>query len=109
LQLQRYGAQNRAALTESEARLWSALRAGQLGVSFRRQVPLGGQFIVDFRAPRARLVVRHLPCATPRGRRRADGRRNAKLRRLGYGVLRLPAVLVMKDLTVAVELVRAAL
>ena len=106
LQLQRYGAQNRAALTESEARLWSALRAGQLGVSFRRQVPLGGQFIVDFLAPRARLVVDGTYHARRRG---ADGRRDAKLRRLGYGVLRLPAVLVMKDLTVAVELVRAAL
>jgi very-short-patch-repair endonuclease len=31
--------------------------AGQLGVSFRRQVPLGNRFIVDFLAPVARLVV----------------------------------------------------
>jgi len=31
---------NRQALTPSEARLWSALKARQLGVRFRREVPL---------------------------------------------------------------------
>jgi very-short-patch-repair endonuclease len=56
-QLQHYAAQNRAAPTESEARLWSALSAGKLGVAFRRQVVLGNCFIVDFVAPRVRLVV----------------------------------------------------
>jgi very-short-patch-repair endonuclease len=108
LQLQVYAAQNRGALTESEARLWSALSAGQLGVSFRRQVPLGNRFIVDFLAPLARLVVEVDGCYHER-RRGADARRDAKLRRLGYRVLRLPAALVMNDLKAAVELVRAAL
>jgi very-short-patch-repair endonuclease len=42
-------------------------------------------------------------------RRGADARRDAKLRRLGYRVLRLPAALVMNDLKAAVELVREAL
>ena len=46
----------RQAPTESEARLWRALRSSQLGVAFRRQVPLLG-FIADFYAPSARLVV----------------------------------------------------
>ena len=40
--------QHRSCLTESEARLWSALNAGQLGVCFRRQVPVGARFIADF-------------------------------------------------------------
>ena len=55
--LQHYAAQNRAAPTESEARLWAALSCGKLGVAFRRQVVLGNRFIVDFVAPRVRLVV----------------------------------------------------
>jgi very-short-patch-repair endonuclease len=105
-QLPHYAAQNRAAPTESEARLWSALSAGKLGVAFRRQVVLGG-FIVDFLAPRARLVVEvdgsyHAQCVA------ADARRDSKLGRLGYHVLRIPAALVMGDLQAAVALVRAA-
>ena len=107
-QLHRYAAQNRAALTESEARLWSALSAGKLGVSFRRQVPVGDRFIVDFLAPRARLVV-EVDGGYHARRRGADGRRDGKLRRLGYRVLRLPAALVMNDLEAAVELVLASL
>jgi very-short-patch-repair endonuclease len=55
--LKRYAAENRAAPTESEARLWSALSGGKLGVSFRRQVVLDNHLIGDFLAPRARLVV----------------------------------------------------
>ena len=34
--------------TVSERRLWVELRSGQLGVSFRRQVVLGGRYIADF-------------------------------------------------------------
>jgi very-short-patch-repair endonuclease len=46
----------RQAPTYSEAALWRALRASQLGVVFRRQVPVLG-FIVDFLAPAQRLVI----------------------------------------------------
>jgi len=42
-------------------------------------------------------------------RPRADARRDAELRGLGYRVLRVEAALVMRDLTAAVMLVRAAL
>ncbi len=48
---------NRRVMTTSELRLWSALKARQLGVQYRREVPLAGRYIVDFCAPRARLVV----------------------------------------------------
>ena len=44
-------------LTESEAVLWSALKARQLGVSFRRQVPVTGLFIADFLASSFKLIV----------------------------------------------------
>ena len=107
-QLQHYAAQNRAAPTESEARLWSALSAGKLGVHFRRQVVLGTRFIVDFVAPCVRLVIE--VDGTSLARRAApDARRDSKLGRLGYRVLRLPAALVMNDLRAELELVRAAM
>jgi len=97
----------RQAPTDSEARLWRALHSSQLGVAFRRQVPLLG-FIADFYAPSARLVVEvdggyHARRAT------ADARRDRKLERAGYRVVRLPAELVMRDLPAAVLAVRGAL
>jgi very-short-patch-repair endonuclease len=44
-------------LTESESILWSRLRRKQLdGVQFYRQKPIAN-YIVDFYAPRANLVI----------------------------------------------------
>jgi very-short-patch-repair endonuclease len=97
----------RSFLTPSEARLWRELSAGKLGVQFRRQVPLG-RFIVDFCAPAALLVI-EVDGDYHARRRGADDRRDRKLRRLGYRVLRLEAELVLADLAGAVALVRAAL
>jgi very-short-patch-repair endonuclease len=107
-QLQLYAAQNRAAPTASEARLWSALNGGKLGVRFRRQVVLGSRFIVDFVAPRVRLVV-EVDGSYHAQRAAADARRDSKLHVLGYRVLRIPAALVMNDLGAALALVRTAL
>jgi len=42
-------------------------------------------------------------------RRSADASRDRKLRRLGYRVIRLDAELVLRDLSAAVALIRAAL
>jgi very-short-patch-repair endonuclease len=97
----------RSALTLSEARLWSRLRARQLGVQFRRQVVVG-RFVVDFLAPAAGLAV-EVDGGYHASRRRADEQRDRKLRRLGYRLLRLPSTLVMRDLDTAVDRVRAAL
>ena len=71
--------------TASERALWQHLRAGQLGVHFRRQVPLLGRYIVDFLAPGARPVVEvdggyHAPPA----RRRTDARRDYRLNKAGF-------------------------
>ena len=99
---------NRQALTPSEARLWSAVKGRQLGLQFRREVPLAGRYIVDFCAPSARLVVEvDGPCHE--SRQRADARRDAELRGLGYRVVRVGAALVMSDLPAVVALLRAAL
>jgi very-short-patch-repair endonuclease len=96
----------RRAPTTSEARLFAALRGGQLGVAFRRQVPLLGRFIVDLLAPQLRLVVE---VDGGYHEQRADARRDRALARAGYTVLRLEAELVMSDLPAAVARVRAAL
>jgi very-short-patch-repair endonuclease len=49
--------QLRKNMTDSERALWSRLRGKQLlGVQFYRQKPIG-DYVVDFYAPRAKLVV----------------------------------------------------
>ena len=97
----------RACPTESEQKLWLALRSGQLDVPFRRQVPIG-HYIVDFVAPRAKLVV-EVDGRCHEHRRTADARRDRKLARLGYRVLRLDAALVRRQLPLALARIRRAL
>jgi very-short-patch-repair endonuclease len=94
--------------TYSEALLWSALRGQRLGVQFRRQQVIG-EHIVDFLARQVALVVEVDGDALHAHVAAADERRDAKLRRAGYRVLRIPASLVEGDLTAAVALVREAL
>ncbi len=108
LELEQRAWANRRAMTPSELRLWSALKGRQLGVQFRRQVPLAGRYIADFCAPSVCLVV-EVDGAYHEGRQRADARRDAVLRGLGYRVLRVDAECVMRSLAVAVARVRAAL
>jgi very-short-patch-repair endonuclease len=97
----------RQAPTDSEARLWRALRSSQLGVAFRRQVPLLG-FIVDFLAPAIRLVV-EVDGGYHVRRKSADARRDRKFARAGYRVLRLQAEIVTLDLPAALVAVRRTL
>jgi very-short-patch-repair endonuclease len=88
--------------------LWRELSAGKvLGVRFRRQVPVGGRWVADFVAPALRLIV-EVDGSAHEHRRRVDARRDEKLRRLGYHVLRLEAEVVMRDLPRAVAVVREA-
>jgi len=96
----------RRAPTLSEARIFDAVRGGQLGIAFRRQVPLLGRFIVDLLALEVKLVIEidglcHARTAS------ADARRDRALARAGYSVLRLDAELVMRDLGAAVARVAA--
>jgi hypothetical protein len=47
----------RRTMTDAERLLWSRVRGKQIGpVQFYRQKPLGG-YIVDFQAPKAKLVI----------------------------------------------------
>lgn len=93
--------------SEAEAALWRAIRGRKLGVSFRRQVPLLGRYIADFFAAEARLVV-EVDGGWHSLQRSADARRDEKLRRAGYRVLRLEAEFVRRALPLVVERVRAA-
>jgi very-short-patch-repair endonuclease len=98
----------RRAPTSSEARLFEAVHGGQLGVAFRRQVPVLGRFIVDLLVPEVQLVV-EVDGGHHARRRGADARRDRALARAGYRVLRLEADLVMSDLPAAVQRVRDAI
>ena len=80
----------RAALTPSELKLWAMLRAGQLGVWFRR------------------LVI-EVDGGYHRRRRAADARRDQALARLGYRVLRLEAELVVGQPEETLARIREAL
>ena len=91
--------------TSSEAVLWQRLRGSRLG--FRRQFVIG-EWIVDFAAPAARLVV-EVDGGYHAARQRADARRDRQLAALGWRVVRVPAELVMGNVEAAVAVVRAAL
>jgi very-short-patch-repair endonuclease len=95
--------------THSERLLWSQLSGGKLGVCFRRQVVVGAS-IVDFMAPARKLVVEVDGRYHARdSRQRSDARRDKRLERAGYRVLRLPAQLVLSNIAEALSLIRAAL
>jgi very-short-patch-repair endonuclease len=94
----------RANLTDAEKRLWARLRRKQiLGVQFYRQKPIGN-YIADFYAPAARLVVevdgsQHFE---PR-QTEHDTRRTAYLKALGLRVLRYTDRQVLLELDSVTE------
>ena len=97
-------------MTESEGALWFRLRGKQLlGVQFYRQKPIG-DYVVDFYAPKARLVIevdgsQH---AQEEYARRDKGRDNY-LTELGIKVLRFNSRDVLKDTGSVVELIYSAM
>jgi len=98
----------RMQMTPSEAALWRAICAGQLGVVFRRQYVIGGRYIADFAAPAVRLVVE--VDGEYHGRRAAgDARRDRRLERLGWRVVRVSSEAALRDVRVAVAAIRGAI
>ena len=93
--------------TRSEEQLWRVLSGSQLGTGFRRQVPIGN-FIVDFLAPAARLVV-EVDGDWHAGRAAADARRDRLLVRSGFRVLRVSAQAVLQSLPEVVRSIRQEL
>jgi guanylate kinase len=98
---------HRHAPTSSEAKLWAALSGGALGVAFRRQVPVGHRYIVDFLAPALKLVV-EVDGSVHSKRRAADARRDEYLRRAGFTVVRFTVEDVVHDIETVLVRLRAA-
>jgi very-short-patch-repair endonuclease len=94
-------------LTTPKSRVRFAISACKLEAAFRRQVPIG-RYIADFLAPSVNLIV-EVDGAYHARRVAADARRDRHLSRLGYSVSHLDAELVLRDLQLAVALVRAAI
>ena len=96
----------RNSLTDSERILWSRLRRKRLfNVPFYRQKPIGN-YIVDFYAPKARLVVevdgsQHLTNENIQ----KDKERDVYLGRLELQVLRFDSRQVLKELDTVVEVI----
>jgi very-short-patch-repair endonuclease len=95
--------------TDSEQRLWSRLRRKQiLGVQFYRQKPLGN-YVVDFYAPSAQLVVeidggQHFD---PQ-QRQHDQHRTEDLERQDLQVLRFTNLEVLQEIEAVVETIYRA-
>ncbi len=86
----------RKASTRAEAQLWGILRQGQLqGVEFRRQHAIG-PYVVDFCAPRHKLVI-ELDGSPHMDRKEADAVRTLYLEAQGYRILRFWNGAVFKD------------
>ena len=102
--------QLRRNLTDSEKTLWSGLRGKQvLGIQFYRQKPIGEQ-IVNFFAPRAKLVVevdgsQHMGI----DHAQKDRRRDRYLASLGLKVLRFNSREALKESNAVIEAIYRAL
>ena len=100
----------RREMTDAEQQLWLRLRRKQLmGVQFYRQKPLGN-YVVDFYAPRAKIVVEvdgsqhHEPAAM-----KADAERDECLLRLGLNVLRFDNLQVLRETESVLDTIRMAI
>jgi len=93
--------------THSEDILWSALRNRALaGRKFRRQHPVG-RFVLDFYCYEERLAV-EIDGSVHQGTSAADRERQLILESMGIRFLRLPAILVERDLPAALAMIERA-
>ena len=94
--------------TDAEGRLWTRLRARQVGgAKFRRQHPIGG-FIADFCCVERGLVV-ELDGGQHTAQAKKDQRRSDALERCGYWVLRFWDNEVLTDTDAVLERILRAL
>ena len=93
-------------MTDSEQVLWSRLPGKQLlGVQFYRQKPIG-DCIVDFFAPKTKLVVEVDGSQHMEGNHaRKDRRRDAYLSSLGLQVLRFDSRQVLQETDAVVDVI----
>jgi very-short-patch-repair endonuclease len=98
------GRKLRNEMTDSERKLWSRVRRKQLcGISFYRQKPIGN-YVVDFYAPKAALVVevdgsQHFAD----DHQDKDKERDRYLREKGLEVLRFDNLEVLQETDAVIE------
>jgi very-short-patch-repair endonuclease len=108
-QLKRPARNLRNRMTDAERALWARLRRKQIGgVQFYRQKPLGN-FIVDFYAPSAHLIIEvdGAQHAEP-PHRAADAERTAYLKGLGLRVIRFDNLQVLQGIEGVMQVIEYA-
>ena len=109
-QLKHRARQLRKNMTDSERVLWSRLRGKQLlSVQFYRQKPIG-EYIVDFYAPRTKLVVevdgsQHMEAEHDE----KDKHRDQYLAAIGLRVLRFNSREILEETDAVVEVIYCAM
>jgi len=105
-QLKRKARQLRKNMTDSESVLWSRLRGKQLSdVQFYRQKPIG-EYIVDFFAPRTKLVVEVDGSQHLEGEQAEKDRyRDEYLATVGLKILRFNSREVLEETDAVVEVI----
>ena len=106
--MQRRAAELRKNQTPAERKLWSRLRAHLLDeIHFRRQHAIGN-YVVDFCAPRKKLII-ELDGSQHLEQKEYDAERTAFLQTKGYRVLRFWNSQVMNDIEAVMRAVDIAL
>lgn len=105
-ELKPYARRLRSEMTESEKRLWFRLRNKQLGFQFYRQKSIGN-YIVDFYAPSANLVIevdgsQHFEAE----HLESDRSRDTYLSEQGLKVLRFDNFQVLQQIDEVVEVIQ---
>jgi very-short-patch-repair endonuclease len=91
-------------MSPAEAKLWAHLRAHRMGdVHFRKQHAIGN-YIVDFCAPRKKLII-ELDGSQHLEQEEYDGERTAYLKSKGYQVLRFWNHEVMNNIDDALNVI----
>ena len=94
----------RREMSYPEVLLWQRLRGAPMGVRFRRQHPIGDDYVADFYCAAARLVVEvdgevHSPAAA----RQHDRTRDAFIQQRGMKIVRIPARHILADADLAAD------
>ncbi len=97
----------RKASTPAEQKLWTRIRNDQLGVTFRRQHAIG-KYIVDFCAPRRKLII-ELDGIQHLEQQEYDEERTKDLEARGYRVLRFWNNDVMNHTEIVLQVIWNAL
>lgn len=95
--------------TDAERTMWRLLQSNGMNVRFRRQYVIG-DFIVDFVALKKKLIIEvdggyHLE----ETQKEKDAEREAKLRTLGFRIIRFSNEEVFKDMDKIKEVIKAEL